>query len=138
MKHLRRKAPRPLKYFCIMGQQLSFAQSVHLLVSPQELAAFIVPSEGFTWNKSLLKVVCAKSAGICFTLWKRCRKRHLKMMMEITDFRYDTESRYKLKTHFLLHCISSMSALILAFLTNFVLLFLITAISGVTCYCTKM
>lgn len=94
---------------------------------------FIVPSEGFMWNKSLLKVVCAKSAGICFTLWKRHRKRHLKMMMEITDFIFDTEIRYKLKRLFLLHCISSVSALILAvtadFLTNFVLLFLITAIS---------
>lgn len=55
------------------------------------------------------------------------------MMMEITDFIFDTEIRYKLKRLFLLHCISSVSALILAvtadFLTNFVLLFLITAIS---------
>lgn len=130
----RRKTPRWLKYFCIMAQKLSFAQWVLLSVPSQELVVFTVPSVCFMWNKALLKVACVKTAGICFALWTRHRKRHLELKVEITYSVSDTESKYKLKPCFPLPCISSVCVLVLAatavFSTNFFLLFLITGITG--------
>lgn len=117
-----------------MAQKLSFAQSVLLAVPSWELVVFIVPSSCFMWNKALLKVACVKSAGICFTLWRRYRKRHLELKVEVTYSVSDTESKYKLKPRFPLHCTASVCTLVLAatavFLTNFIVLFLITTITG--------
>lgn len=117
-----------------MAQNLSLTQSVLLAVPSRELVVFIVPSACFMWNKALLKVACVKSAGICLTLWRRHRKRHLELKVEVTYSVSDTESKYKLKPCFRLHCISSVCALVLAatagFLTNFIVLFLIAAITG--------
>lgn len=116
-----------------MAQKLSFAQSILLSVPSRELVVFTVPSACFMWNKALLKAACVKSAGICFALWERHRKRHLELKVEIIYSVSDTESKYKLKPCFRLPCISSVCVLVLAatagFLTNFILLFFITAIT---------
>lgn len=118
-----------------MAQKLSFVQSVLLAVPSRELVVFIVPSACFMWNKALLKVACVKSAGICFTLWRRHRKRHLELKVEITYSISDTESKYKLKPCLPLHCISSVCALVLAatavFLTNFIVYFSLLLLLGV-------
>lgn len=53
------------------------------------------------WNKALLKVAFAKSAGICCISWRRHWKRHLEMMVRFTIS--DIESKYKLKIPFSQH-----------------------------------
>lgn len=111
-------------FACIVG---SFSLSLGTVV-------FTAPFACFTWKKALQKVDCVKSAGNFFVLWGRHRKKPLEYKVEITDSICSTESKYRPKPQtetfpYLLYPLC-LSQYYLFFLANFIILFLITALTG--------
>lgn len=95
---------------------------------------FTAPFACFTWNKALQKTDCVKSAGNFFVLWGRQRKKPLEYKVKITDSICSTKNKYRLKPQtktfpYLLYPLC-LSQYCLFFLANFILLFLITALTG--------